>query len=156
MGIQVKRQYKETNYSVDTDGNVYSPSGIMKPQKDNIGYIKVTIVEDGKQKRYSVHRMVAITFIPNKHNHPDVNHKNSDKSDNRLSNLEWCSKSYNHIHKYENLSDNKKTGRMSLTMNEVKEIRNNYDGGNIRQYARSLDMSYDKMFNIIKNKTYSV
>ena len=51
-----------------------------------------------KRVTYSIHRLVAETFIPNPHNLTDVNHINGDKTDNSVSNLEWCSRRYNHLH----------------------------------------------------------
>ena len=60
------------------------------------GYRYVTLRKDGKQYSLKVHRLVAETFIPNPDNLPEVNHKNEDKSDNSVENLEWCSTQYNH------------------------------------------------------------
>lgn len=64
---------------------------LLKISIDNYGYGTVTI--DGK--RVKVHRLVAQTFIPNPYNLPQVNHKNENKTDNRVSNLEWCDAKYN-------------------------------------------------------------
>lgn len=87
------------NYSVDTDGNVYSLKlGLqMKKIISHKGYECVKLCKDGNCKKFSVHRLVAIAFIPNpKPNEwTQVNHKNEIKSDNRVENLEWCDNSYN-------------------------------------------------------------
>lgn len=59
------------------------------------GYCRVSLCKDGNVKRYNVHRLVAMAFIPNPDNLPEVNHKNEIKTDNSVSNLEWVSKSAN-------------------------------------------------------------
>lgn len=59
------------------------------------GYLRVTLSKDGKQKQYSVHRLVALAFLPNPYNLPMVNHKDECKTNNACSNLEWCSVKYN-------------------------------------------------------------
>ena len=68
---------------------------LLKPGKTKNGYSKVKLFKDGKHKWFSVHRLVAMAFLPNPDNLPQVNHKNEDKTDNRLFNLEWCTVSYN-------------------------------------------------------------
>lgn len=59
------------------------------------GYLRIGLCKDGKQKFYRVHRLVATAFIPNPDNLPQVNHKDENKTNNRVENLEWCSAEYN-------------------------------------------------------------
>ena len=61
--------------------------------------MRVALCENGKQKRVFVHRLVAMKYIPNPHNLPQVNHKNGIKTDNRVENLEWCTASENQQHR---------------------------------------------------------
>lgn len=63
--------------------------------KFSTGYSCVSI--DGRA--HSLHRLVALTFIPNPNNKPQVNHKNGDKTDNNIHNLEWCTRSENCLHR---------------------------------------------------------
>ena len=69
---------------------------------NGIGYLQVKIEVDRQSKRYYVHRLVAETFIPNPNNYPDVNHIDGDKSNNDISNLEWCSRKDNIKHAINN------------------------------------------------------
>ena len=68
---------------------------ILKPKKAKGGYLQVHLNKDGKDKLYLVHRLVAIAFISNPDNLPQVNHKDENKENNCVSNLEWCSHEYN-------------------------------------------------------------
>lgn len=68
---------------------------ILKQRDNGRGYLNVSIPIDGKWNPKRVNRLVAQTFIPNPDNLPEVNHKNCIRNDNRVSNLEWCSHSYN-------------------------------------------------------------
>lgn len=86
-------------YGVSNLGNVYSffkENRLLHQSKHpKTGYMTVNWIENGKHKRYTVHRLVAIMFLPNPDNLPCVNHKNEDKTDNRVENLEWCTYKYN-------------------------------------------------------------
>lgn len=62
---------------------------IKKLKYNNNGYLRVQLYKNNKEKSWLVHRLVAIAFIPNPYNLPEVNHKNEMKTDNRVENLEW-------------------------------------------------------------------
>ena len=63
---------------------------ILKPSTNNEGYNVVNLSKNKIKKQYTVHRLVAETFIPNPDNKPEVDHKNTIKTDNRAKNLRWC------------------------------------------------------------------
>jgi hypothetical protein len=96
----------EGRYEVSSEGQIRShlhgKLRYLKLCADPRGYIPVNLSEpDGKRKRYWLHRLVAIVFIPNPQNRKEVNHKNGVKSDCRVANLEWVSRSQNIRHAYE-------------------------------------------------------
>ena len=65
----------------------------LKPH--NKGYLQVELAKNGEKKMITVHRLVALTFIPNPDNLPTINHKDENKRNNDEANLEWCTFSYN-------------------------------------------------------------
>lgn len=73
----------------------YCPSMIIKSFSAGTGYQRVNLYKNRKGRQLSVHRLVAMAFIPNPDNLPQVNHKDEDKTNNRLDNLEWCTAKYN-------------------------------------------------------------
>lgn len=62
---------------------------------NNKGYLRVSLSKNGKCKMFSIHRLVAETFIPNPNNYSCVNHKDENPLNNNVKNLEWCSINYN-------------------------------------------------------------
>ena len=68
---------------------------VLSLLKGEYGYLQVNLHCNGKMYKKYVHRLVAETFLPNPDNLPEVNHKDEDKSNNRVDNLEWCNRKYN-------------------------------------------------------------
>ena len=87
------------HYLIYNDGRVYSiKSGkFLKIHFDSCGYKHVTLYRGTKRSRktYKVHRLVANAFIPNPNNYLEINHKDENKSNNNVWNLEWCNRKYN-------------------------------------------------------------
>ena len=65
------------------------------------GYKSVTFSVNKQHKTMKIHRLVAICFLDNPNNYPQINHKDGNKLNNCVSNLEWCDASFNNKHKYE-------------------------------------------------------
>ena len=84
-------------YLVSNLGNIKSvKTGKLKSKCDNgRGYQVVNLYKNGKQKMHTVHRLVATAFIENPENLPEVNHKDENKKNNSIENLEWCTTEYN-------------------------------------------------------------
>lgn len=92
----------QTNYGIEESGRIYNlkTKRELKGSVFNSGYRFVNLVISGKRKNYLVHRLVAKTFIPNTEGLPVVNHKDGNKQNNQVSNLEWTTYSENTIHAY--------------------------------------------------------
>lgn len=78
----------------------YSKNGdlFLRPKVEKNGYVRTMLTSGNNRSAYSVHRLVAITFIPNPENKKTVNHKNGIRADNRLDNLEWSTQKENICH----------------------------------------------------------
>ena len=87
----------EDLYAITEDGQVYKKkTGRMtKGSLNTKGYYITTLTKNGVSKRWLVHRLVALAYIPNPDNLPYINHKDENKSNNCVDNLEWCSPEYN-------------------------------------------------------------
>lgn len=90
---RIKR--KAFNFNIFNGVNSFRKAHIVKPQLRDGGYYHVSLRYKGKSYIRLVHRLVAMTFISNPHNLPQVNHKDENPSNNCVNNLEWCDQKYN-------------------------------------------------------------
>lgn len=122
------------NYYIDTDGNVFNSNGVkLKPSVSNKGYLRVSLSNNKvKHKMFSIHRLVAESFIPNPENLPQVNHKDEDKTNNCVENLEWCTalENLNYSQVIEKSSKAKERKIKCVTTGEIfssfKEVENKF------------------------------
>ena len=98
---------KESTIHTSTGNRIYK-SKLLNPQTNNGNYKFVTLIVNNNRKTAYIHRLVAEAFIPNPDNLPCVNHKDEDKTNNSVDNLEWCTYQYNN-------SYNDKGKRISAT-----------------------------------------
>lgn len=105
---ELKLIYNYPNYAVSSDGVIWNVSkntavNIFEksPNKEN-SYLRVELWSHGNGKKFSVHRLVAAAFIPNPENKSSVNHKDGNKQNNNIDNLEWVTNSENKKHAAEN------------------------------------------------------
>ena len=163
--ISIIRDIKgyEGLYTVDEFGNVMSVKRgkLISQHKFPNGYVYVNLHKRGKTKTARVHRVVAETFIPNPSECTQVNHKNGLKTDNRLTNLEWCDPRKNMRHAMENgLFDHRGESNPSskLTVEDVEAIRSKYVRGSKEcgtvALGREYNVSNVMIGKIVRNKNW--
>ena len=171
---QWKRIPNYSLYEASTDGEVktfnWKGSGresIMKPHRDNGGYLRTMLKrDDGKIHTIKVHRIIAYTFISNPENKETINHINGIKTDNRVINLEWSTRSENCKHAFDtdlNSNSGENNPFASLTNDQVIEIRKNYqygrksrhDGGLTKQQiADKYNTTFATIKQIVQGKSW--
>ncbi len=150
----------ERLYRLYADGEIWSVrSGKFITQELVKGYKRVSLSMNGKVKRFQVHRLVAIHFILNPEKKPCVNHKNGDKTDNLILNLEWCTYSENEKHSYDKLG--KINPIRKLTNSDIEDIKSNAikgvnqsNRGNVDEYASKYNVDRSTILNVLKGKYY--
>ena len=149
-----------SNYLVNQQGEIYLVKGKVNPYKlkyktDKDGYKIISLTNENGKKFIGVHRIVALTFLENPSNLPDVNHKDGDKSNNDVSNLEWCTVKYNINHAFDNSLN--KTGIENWKSTPVIAYRNNHkiDGiyENILDCSKHYDINARSISQSDENKT---
>ena len=158
-GIMKKEYWKpvvgyEGLYEVSNWGRVksvnYNHTGkekILKQNQIKNGYKSVMLYKDGNGKNYLVHRLVAEAFLPNPNDYKEVNHKDENKLNNSVDNLEWCTNEYNHnygtINERISQSQSKPVLQYDLEGNFIKEwksvtecCRNGYNQGHVGACCR--------------------
>jgi hypothetical protein len=116
----VNRYGHETTYEAEEK--------LLKVSITRPGYARVTLCVNKHPKTYSVHRLVLIAFEPNVKNLPQINHKDGNKLNNHLDNLEWCDQSHNIQHAFDTGLNVKKTG---WEHNQSKALRYVNEGNEI-------------------------
>ena len=122
----------EESYQISDFGRIFTKRRLvgnqiyygreLVPQLTNDGYLKVTLCKDGKCKKFYLHRLVAIQFINNNTNLPQVNHKDGNKLNNIVTNLEWCTKSENQNHAIRTGLMQRGQDRPSAKLNETQVL----------------------------------
>lgn len=122
------------------------------------GYVRVALCKNGIPKKQSIHRLIAKAFIPKVDGKEFVNHIDSNRSNNSISNLEWCTSSENnsHAYKYGNNNIGEKHGRSKFSDEIVNKIRSEYVYGSkefgSRNLAKKYGMTKTNVLDIVNNK----
>jgi hypothetical protein len=108
------------------NGKYKQKERILKPGQYSNDYYFVYLCDNSKKKSCSIHRLIALAFIPNPLNKPHINHINGIRTDNKIENLEWCTRSENQLHAIKIGTKNdygSKSNFSKLRESDVLEIR---------------------------------
>ncbi|AXQ67825.1 HNH endonuclease [Bacillus phage Kioshi] len=148
------------NYSVSSLGKIRNDKlDIVLKHAINKGYHCVGLCSKSKRINYTVHRLVALAFLDNPSDKEQVNHLDGNKSNNKLSNLEWSTRSENTKHAYDTgLSSRvgEKNSKNKLTSDDVIEIRRLFKTGkyNTLDLANRYNVTRPNINSIVKGKSW--
>ena len=121
-------------YGITSCGKVwsYKKKKFLTPKDSGNGYLMVQLYKDGKRKNYKIHRLAAEAYIPNPNNLPQINHRDENKTNNCLQNLEWCDAKYNNNYgnRIERMVSSNKKPILQYTLN----------GEFVREYPSASDV----------------
>jgi hypothetical protein len=118
---------------------------ILKTNFSKTGYEKAKLFKDGKRHYFSVHRLVALTFLSNDFNKKEVNHKDGNKSNNNISNLEWVTSSENQLHAFKNGLQKSKMGKDHVQSKSI--LQYDLNGNLIRKFESINQVKRELGFN---------
>ena len=166
--MAIWKDTKFDRYQVSSDGRVRSTNRVVVRSNGQLANYKGRIlkillsglypsVHLGRKNKQYMHRLLAEAFIPDPKGYPCVNHKDGDKHNNDLSNLEWCSHSENLKHAFRTglkSNNNENSSQCKLSDDQIKEIRERVNAGEI-QTSVSRDFSIDQshVSNIANHKS---
>lgn len=153
------KTYKNTRYRISDSGEVFSTisNKVLKPIDDTHGYMVVTLYIDGSSEKYKVHRLVAEVFIDNPLGLLTVNHKDGNKLNNKVENLEWMSQAANTKHAWESdlMVKGSQTPIAKLDEESVEEIMNCFfEGLTNQQIAEVYNVARGTISKIRDRKTW--
>lgn len=143
-----------SRYEISNLGNVRNikTKYVLKGRLSKSGYLQVSIRNDltGKQENQYIHRLVAFHWIDNPKNKKEVNHKDGNKLNNSVDNLEWVTSSENQIHRQKVLRKNKTSQRKIGRYDKDNNLLQEYDS--ILSAAKSFGKSRVNIDNVLQGK----
>jgi len=130
---------------------------ILKPVITPAGYDRVTLSVNNNKKQKYIHRLMAIEFIPNPDNYPQINHKDGNPRNNALDNLEWCTAQQNVYHAASVLKTvgGENNGKSKLTENQVRRIRWLHTQGlSYSKISTIFNVTVPNISTIVRRKTW--
>lgn len=149
------------DYFIDENGDIYSnKSGLLKKMKPWLdtkkNYLIIGLMQNGKRKRLLVHRLVALTFIPNPNNLPEVNHKDKNKLNCNVDNLEWCTRIDNLKDSYDTLSSTRNFVECELFVNNEKIDKFHSIKDACIFASKNYNVSYKSLYRYLKYKNINI
>ena len=126
--------------------NCFYKEKILKPVKTKNSYLVICLHKKGKQKRFYIHKLVGESFIVNPNNYPCINHKDENKENNNVNNLEWCTYEYNNTYgtRLERYSTSKSIPIYCLETNKIYK--------SAKECAKELNLSRGNIVNVLKGR----
>lgn len=152
--------YKDSDYEVSEEGNVYRDGKQLKPYLCDNGYYKVVGSKNGQRVHIWIHKAVGELYVPNYQEGFEILHLNGEKTDNRHTNLMWTSRKHICLYTTKILKRNigEAKGAAKLTDENIRFIRKNYiprdrDYG-VRGLARQFDVTPTAVSKVVRNTSW--
>lgn len=150
-------------YFINKSGEIYRNNKRLKTCITHRGYERICLCKKQVQKSFVVHRLVAIAFVENPNNYPEVNHIDGNKLNNRALNLEWVDKKMNmqHALKMGLIKNGYELKTAKVPKDVVLSLREKYESNSLsiserKQVSADFNIAYRTLTDILKRKTYKL
>ena len=140
-------------YEVSQNGDIRnSRTNKMIKTWDSMGYNSIALSKNGIVSKFKIHRLVALTFLPNNENKPCVNHIDGNKLNNNFLNLEWCTYTENAKHAYNNLLRLPSKKNIDNLSKETIDLQTGVFYDSMKQACQCTMINYKTVINQLYNK----